>query len=69
MRYNLCVLVLLSFVLSGCEKEINLEHMRPNPKLVLNCLAGKAIHFLWNFRELGFMQITKFRIFLSPMRM
>ena len=50
MRYNLCVLVLLSFVLSGCEKEINLEHMRPNPKL-------------------GFMQITKFRIFLSPMRM
>ena len=39
MRYNLCVLVLLSFVLSGCEKEINLEHMRPNPKLVLNCLA------------------------------
>ena len=26
MRYNLCVLVLLSFVLSGCEKEINLEY-------------------------------------------
>ena len=32
-------MVLLLFVLSGCEKEINLEHMRPEPKLVLNCLA------------------------------
>ena len=39
MRYNICILVLLLFVLSGCEKEINLEHMRPEPKLVLNCLA------------------------------
>lgn len=39
MRYYICILVLLSFVLSGCEKEINLEHMRPDPKLVLNCLA------------------------------
>ena len=32
MRYNICILVLLLFVLSGCEKEINLEHMRPEPK-------------------------------------
>lgn len=40
MRYDLCcVWVLLSFLLSGCEKEINLESMRPDPKLVLNCLA------------------------------
>lgn len=39
MRYNFCVWGLLSFLLSGCEKEINLESMRPDPKLVLNCLA------------------------------
>ena len=62
MRYNICILVLLLFVLSGCEKEINLEHMRPEPKLVLNCLAVQG-------DTPGFMRIIRSKIFLCLVRM
>lgn len=39
LRYSISLLALMSFVFYGCEREINLEHLRPDPKLVLNCLA------------------------------
>lgn len=56
MRYNICILVLLLFVLSGCEKEINLEHMRPEPKLVLNCLAVQGDTLSMGHRTKRFFQ-------------
>lgn len=39
LRYSISLLALMSFVFYGCEREINLEHLRPDPKLVLNSLA------------------------------
>lgn len=69
MRYNICILVLLLFVLSGCEKEINLEHMRPEPKLVLNCLAVQGDTLSVDFPVPGFMRIIRSKIFLCLVRM
>lgn len=69
MRYNICILVLLLFVLSGCEKEINLEHMRPEPKLVLNCLAVQGDTLSVELSVPGFMRIIRSKIFLCLVRM
>ena len=69
MRYNICILVLLLFVLSGCEKEINLEHMRPEPKLVLNCLAVQGDTLSVELSRTGFMRIIRSKIFLCLVRM
>ena len=69
MRYNICILVLLLFVLSGCEKEINLEHMRPEPKLVLNCLAVQGDTLSVELSRTWFMRIIRSKIFLCLVRM
>ncbi len=69
MRYNICILVLLLFVLSGCEKEINLEHMRPEPKLVLNCLAVQGDTLSVELSRTCFMRIIRSKIFLCLVRM
>lgn len=38
-KYSSSLLALMLLLLIGCEREINLEHLRPDPKLVMNCLA------------------------------
>lgn len=46
MKYfmkHIILFILLSTIFSSCVKYVDLEHLRPDPKLVLNCVAQTGV--------------------------